>query len=260
MFERLRERGFDVLALHHAEAIATADMAGAEADLETVLLDLSIPVTEFVAGGGGEHRLTQRLRRGLSERGWSKRNIRVRKTVRWSEHEDEREVASLSHEIDHVKAFGGDASVFALEIEWNNKDPFFDRDLESFKRLHAEGAVSVGGLITRGESLQNNMRAILRRFADDRGINDLAQLDRFNYVPTRRQRDMIMQRAERTGDFRQAWVDAFVSDKFGEATTHWRKLKDRVLRGVGNPCPLILIGIPSSVVSFDYSAASTEEL
>ena len=26
---------------------------------------------------------------------------------------------------------------------------------------------------------------------------------------------------------------------------------DRVKRGVGNPCPLLLIGIPSSVISFD---------
>lgn len=260
MFERLKERGFDILPLHHAEAIVTMDMAGAENDLETVLLDLTIPVTEIVAGGGGEARLTQRLRRGLAERGWSKRNIRVRKTVRWAEYEEEREVASLSHEIDHVKAFGPQASVFALEIEWNNKDPFFDRDLESFKRLHAEGAVSVGGLITRGESLQNDMRTILRRFADERAVDELGQLDSFNYVPTRRQREMILTRAERTGDFRQAWVDAFVGDKFGEATTHWRKLRDRVLRGVGNPCPLVLIGIPSSVVTFDYSAASAAEL
>lgn len=43
--------------------------------------------------------------------------------------------------------------MLALEIEWNNKDPFFDRDLENFKRLHAEGAISVGVLITRGASL-----------------------------------------------------------------------------------------------------------
>ena len=41
---------------------------------------------------------------------------------------------------------------------------------------------------------------------------------------------------------------SFVSDKFGEATTHWRKLEDRVNRGVGNPCPLLLIGIPINVV------------
>ncbi|HSV23752.1 MAG TPA: BglII/BstYI family type II restriction endonuclease [Xanthobacteraceae bacterium] len=40
----------------------------------------------------------------------------------------------------------------ALEIEWNNKDSFFDRDLENFKRLHADGAISVGIIVMRGHS------------------------------------------------------------------------------------------------------------
>lgn len=252
MFERLRERGFNVLALHHAEAIISRDMAAAKNEIEEALLALDIPIIEIVAGGGGEASLTQRLRRGLADVGWQKRNIQVRKLVKWGDGDEEREVAALSHEIDHVKSFGPEGWIFSLEIEWNNKDPFFDRDLESFKRLHAEGAVSVGGIITRGESLQNNMRDLLRRFADDHQIDDLEQLDAFGYSPTRRQRRLISERAERTGDFRQAWVDYFVSDKFGEATTHWRKLQDRVLRGVGNPCPLVLIGIPSGSVSFNY--------
>lgn len=256
MFERLKERGFDVLALHHAEAIVRHDMPEAEEDIEAVLLGLTIPITELVAGGGGEAQGTQRMRRALLDRGWRKRNIRVKKTVRWDDTSAEREVASLSHEIDHVKAFGAIESAFALEIEWNNKDPFFDRDLESFKRLHAEGAISIGGLITRGETLHREMRQLLRRFIDDHRIDAFEALDEFGYAPTKRQRAMIEDQARRKGGFRQAWVDAFVGDKFGEATTHWRKLRDRVERGVGNPCPLVLIGIPSSVVAFDYSAAS----
>jgi len=44
---------------------------------------------------------------------------------------------SISHKVDHVRVFDGDPrSRIALEIEWNNKDPFFDRDLENFKRFH----------------------------------------------------------------------------------------------------------------------------
>ena len=39
-----------------------------------------------------------------------------------------------------------------------------------------------------------------------------------------------------------------MQDKFGSATTHWKKLQDRINRGVGNPCPLLLIGIPATVV------------
>ena len=59
-----------------------------------------------------------------------------------------------------------------------------------------------------------------------------------------------MNRKKNPLTFREAFVDKFVSDKFGEATTHWRKLNDRVRRGVGNPCPLLLIGLPNNIVTF----------
>lgn len=244
MLAHLQDLGFDVLALQHAEAILQADMPDAVSDLEAALSALEIPVEEIVMGGGGEAPSTQRMRHDLADRGWSKRNVTVRKLV--SDGENEVETQSLSHEIDHVKAFG--ESLVALEIEWNNKDPFFDRDLESFKRLHAEGAMSVGVIITRGVSLQANLRDLLASFAEREGITSLADLERFDYRPTLRQRTMIEDRAARRGSFAQAWVEVFVKDKFGEATTHWRKLEDRVRRGVGNPCPLLLIGIPSGVV------------
>ena len=55
-------------------------------------------------------------------------------------------------------------------------------------------------------------------------------------------------------------MDKFVSDKFGEATTHWRKLDDRVHRGVGNPCPLVLIGLPDSIVTFDEGETALAEI
>lgn len=251
MFDRLRERGYDVLMLHHAEAILRQDMGTAADDLESTLLALKIPVVELVAGGGGEALVTQRLRRELTGDGWHKRNITIEKSMKLDENAVPKVLASTSHEIDHVKTFNN--WTFALEIEWNNKDPFYDRDLENFKRLHAEGAISVGGLITRGESLHLNMRQLVRRFADDKGINAVEQLEEYRYFPTHRQKQMIEARANRLDDFRQGWAEVFTSDKFGEATTHWRKLLTRVERGVGNPCPLVLIGIPDTVIAFDYS-------
>ena len=187
MLDGLRKVGFEIMALHHAEAIVTTDFPDALADLEDVLGSTDLPVLEIVAGGGGETKLTQRIRQGLAERYWLKRNIEIIKNVKWSEESSPVEVASLSHEIDHVKQFD-DGKVFALEIEWNNKDPFFDRDLENFKRLHAEGAISVGAIITRGSSLQGNMRAMMLRFAEDNQIQTFDDLERFGYDPTRRQK------------------------------------------------------------------------
>ncbi|MFW6258285.1 MAG: BglII/BstYI family type II restriction endonuclease, partial [Halochromatium sp.] len=130
---------------------------------------------------------------------------------------------------------------------WNNKDPFFDRDLENFKRLHTDGVISIGGIITRGSSLQNSLRQKIAEFARTREISSLSHLSKY-YNPTRRQLANIEKAVRATGSFDEGWARAFVSDKFGEATTHWRKMEDRVRRGVGNPCPLLLIGISHSVV------------
>ena len=240
MFEKLKAKGFEVLTLHHAEAILKHDMPQAIEELETVLIEAEIPVEELVHGGGGEGELTQRLRRRLADDfKWKKHNFEIKKIV------DGEEKESLSHEIDHVKKFGSGS--FALEIEWNNKDPFYDRDLENFKRLHADGVISIGAIITRGSSLQDNLRNLIGEFAIKNNLNDIEALAPY-YTPTNRQRRLIEKAAISKGSFTAGWSHVFVSDKFGEATTHWRKLEDRVNRGVGNPCPLLLIGIPQNIV------------
>lgn len=240
MFEKLKEKGFEILALHHAEAILKHDMPEAVNELESVLEEISLPVEELVRGGGGEGQLTQRLRNTLSnDYRWKKHNFEIKKIV------DGNEKESISHEVDHVKRFNG--GTFALEIEWNNKDPFYDRDLENFKRLHADGVISIGGIITRGSSLHSSLKEFIKIFAENRNISSIDDLREFDYNPTARQRDLIERAAEQHG-FADGWARKFVADKFGEATTHWRKLEDRVHRGVGNPCPLLLIGIPREIV------------
>jgi hypothetical protein len=240
MFERLKKKGFQILALHHAEAILRQDMGSAVKELESVLANDVIPIEELVRGGGAEGKGTQRLRKALAdEHGWRKHCFEIKKIV------DGVEKESISHEVDHVKRFHG--NTMALEIEWNNKDPFFDRDLENFKRLHADGVISVGVVITRGTTLHEGMRDLIEKFAAKRGIDSMAKLAEY-YTPTPRQRGRIEQLANSKESFAAGWAHAFVADKFGEATTHWRKLEDRVRRGVGNPCPLLLIGIPRDVV------------
>jgi hypothetical protein len=237
----LRAGGYDVLCTSHSEAILASDFPDALADIEAVLGGFTINAEEIVRGGGGETPFTQRLRRGLVDKGWRKREFVIRKLI------DEVETQATSHEVDHVKRF--DKGTVALEIEWNNKDPFYDRDLDNFKRLHADGGISAGAIITRGASLQDSIRPLLTRFGSDRGIRGFAQLEKYDYFPTRRQREAIEKRVKAGASFVDAWVSVFSSDKFGEATTHWRKLDNRVTRGGGNPCPLVLIGLPARIVS-----------
>jgi hypothetical protein len=160
VFEPLVAKGFQIEFHSHAKAILSQDFPDAVIELEKVLKDITIPIQEIVGSGGGETKGTQRLRRALAAAGWHKVNFVVEKTINGVRKE------SQSHEVDHVRGF--DAGIVALEIEWNNKDPFFDRDLENFKRLHAEGGISVGAIVTRGSSLQDDMMELVRRFARHR--------------------------------------------------------------------------------------------
>lgn len=259
--DALKEAGYEVLFLSHASAILNADFPQVLSELAEVLGGLTIPIEEIIGSGGGETKGTQRLRRGLAAKGWKKLNFRIEKAINGVPRE------SISHEVDHVRVFdseaGEAANCVALEIEWNNKDPFFDRDLENFKRLHAEGAISVGIIVTRGSSLQAALPVLVRRWVDQNGIDNHDQLEAAGVVQTRRQKTEVMKRVEREKNpltFREAWTSHFVSDKFGVATTHWGKLEDRVKRGVGNPCPLLLIGIPDATVTFNEDAQVVEEL
>ena len=242
MLEPLRALGFDILARNHALGILTHDFPAEFQALVSVLAGFSVPVDEVIGGGGGEARFTQRLRRSLAEIGWPKHVFHVQTVVDGVERE------GISHEIDHVCA--APAGTLALEIEWNNKDPFFDRDLENFQRLHAQSAVSVGVIVTRGASMQAAFqRRILARLVADE-VREEADLGRYGITErTSAQRRAVRKQMALGLSFAEAFTRVFVSSKFGQATTHWAKLLARVERGVGNPCPLLLLGLPATLLT-----------
>ena len=241
MLERLLNQGYDILTRNHAEAILAHDFPGDLDLLCRVVSEFRIPLEEVVRGGGGEAGLTQRLRHELSDLNWRKHSFSVETVV------DGRARAGISHEVDHVKF--AEAGTLALEIEWNNKDPFFDRDLENFQRLHALSAISVGIVVTRGASMQEAFLARITEWMRDAELASEEDLDRLGIgARTAAQRKAVADQVARGVPFADAFARKFVADKFGQATTHWAKLEDRVRRGVGNPCPLLLIGLPETVL------------
>ncbi len=240
--ETLRAAGFDIETRNHAEAILAHDFPMELAALVRQLSAFRISLGELVGGGGGESGQTQRLRHALADAGWPKHHFSVQTVV------DGTQRAGVSHEVDHV--CHGPAGVLALEIEWNNKDPFFDRDLENFQRLHALSAISVGIIVTRGASMQAAFLPRVTAWMKAEGLQSEEDLDRLNISDrTRAQRDSVARQVGRGVPFDEAFAKTFVASKFGQATTHWAKLAERVARGVGNPCPLLLIGLPQSILT-----------
>src|SRR6266850_7331541 len=74
-------------------------------------------------GRGGRSRISQALDSGFYARGWREHGFDTRVVV------DGVEMVSPTHKVDCFK------NKVALEIEWNNKTAFYDRDLNNFRLL-----------------------------------------------------------------------------------------------------------------------------
>ena len=81
-------------------------------------------------------------------RGWSERKFNIKIDV------DGYPIPIPTHKIDNFKQVEGQARGVGLEVEWNNKDPFYDRDLNNFRLLRGLGVLSVSVIITRLPELQ----------------------------------------------------------------------------------------------------------
>lgn len=97
--ESLLTKGFQVEFHSHALAILSVDFPYAVAELEMALAATTIPIEEIIAGGGGEAKGTQRLRRALTSSNWVKTTFTMEKRINGVPRE------SQSHAVDHVRTF-----------------------------------------------------------------------------------------------------------------------------------------------------------
>ena len=98
--------------------------------------------SDIAVPGGNKSRVSKTIDRAFFDRGWSEKGFDTKVLV------DDATLENPTHKIDCFK------NRIALEIEWNNKDPFYDRDLNNFRILFDLRAISVGVIITRCDELQ----------------------------------------------------------------------------------------------------------
>ncbi|MGI4880594.1 MAG: BglII/BstYI family type II restriction endonuclease [Janthinobacterium lividum] len=134
----------------HACAILASDFASEWADLLALLQHFRLRREWIEVGGGNRSNVAIEIDGFLAARGWRAKGFDTRVEV------DTVSMPSPTHEVDCYK------NRIALEVEWNNKDPFFDRDLNNFRLLFDLRAVSVGIIITRADELQTIFRALGR--------------------------------------------------------------------------------------------------
>jgi hypothetical protein len=135
-------RLYEVHEWRHACAVLSTEFPGEWEDIVVVLRKFRLLRSQVIKGGGRKTDIAGGLDDAFVRRGWSEKCFATKIVV------DENEMESPTHKVDCFK------NRVALEIEWNNKDPFYDRDLNNFRLLFDLRAISVGVIVTRADHLQ----------------------------------------------------------------------------------------------------------
>jgi len=134
---------YEVHEWKHACAILKNDFDPEWNDIIDLLNTFSLCKSWITNPGGRKSKVSTAIDDFLFDRGWEEKAFSTSIQV------DENVMISPTHKVDCYK------NHVAIEIEWNNKDPFFDRDLNNFRLLFELRAISVGVIITRCDNLQD---------------------------------------------------------------------------------------------------------
>lgn len=133
---------YEVHEWKHACAILKEDFPREWQDILDLLTVFRLKKSWITNPGGSKSQVSGFIDSFLYKRGWAEKQFATHVVV------DDMALETPTHKVDCVK------NRIALEIEWNNKDPFFDRDLNNFRLLFDLRAISVGVIITRCDELQ----------------------------------------------------------------------------------------------------------
>ncbi len=128
---------FEIREWKHASAILQTDFPNEYEEILAILRNLKIKRSHVLAPGGGKSKVVQAIDKEFYHRGWEEKKWHTKIVV------DQHESESPTHKVDCYK------NKVALELEWSNKDPFFDRDLNNFRLLFDLRVISVGVIITK---------------------------------------------------------------------------------------------------------------
>jgi Restriction endonuclease BglII len=119
-------------------------------DICEVLRGFRVRRSDILTPGGSKSTMAKDFDAALFDRGWAQKQFDTKIVV------DGVETVSPTHEVDCFKGR------VALEVEWNNKDPFFDRDLNNFRLLFDLRVIDVGVIVTRSTELQEVYKTLGR--------------------------------------------------------------------------------------------------
>jgi Restriction endonuclease BglII len=133
---------YEVHEWRNGLAILAAARPNEWQNIVEVLRAFELLKSDILKPGGSKGLISNKLDSHFTKLGWVEKKFDTKIVVDTAEH------VAPTHKVDCYK------NRVALEVEWNNKDPFYDRDLNNFRLLFDLRAIDVGVIITRCTELQ----------------------------------------------------------------------------------------------------------
>jgi hypothetical protein len=134
---------YEIHEWRHASAVLYKDFPDEWDDIISILSDFRLMKSHITIPGGRKSLVADAIDAAFTARGWIEKQFHTSIVV------DQSTAHSPTHKVDEYK------NGVAVEVEWNNKDPFYDRDLNNFRLLFDLRVISVGIIITRTDDLQS---------------------------------------------------------------------------------------------------------
>jgi hypothetical protein len=134
---------FEVHEWRNGLAILSTARPNEWKDILAVLREFRLLRSSILKPGGRKSTIAEKLDGHFFRLDWKEKGFKTKIVV------DDAEYDAPTHKVDCYK------NRVALEVEWNNKDPFYDRDLNNFRLLFELRAIDVGLIITRCDELQD---------------------------------------------------------------------------------------------------------
>jgi hypothetical protein len=124
------------------------------ASLIRALKGWTVSWADIEAAGGSKSPVSRHFEDAFEGEGWAETSLGIETRLAGVT------TIARTHKIDLFKRGPrGELPGIGIELEWNNKDEFFDRDLINFEAIHRARGLAVGIVVTRGPDLQNELRA-----------------------------------------------------------------------------------------------------
>jgi len=135
---------------HHAISILSSDFPNEFWDIIACLRNFKLKQSDILTPGGQRSPISKTLDGYLQNTcgGWKEKQFDVQVQI------DGYTRQMPTHKIDNFR------NSIGVEVEWNNKTEFYDRDLNNFRILWEYGVISVGVIITRVTELQDIFKAL----------------------------------------------------------------------------------------------------